>query len=58
MPEKVAEALEVAGAKRTLIVFEYFFSAHAIAEEGALDSMKKSVEHWKRALARGERRSS
>jgi sugar phosphate isomerase/epimerase len=58
VPEKVAEALEAAGAKRTFIVFEYFFSAHAIAEEGALDAMKQSVEHWKRALARGERRSS
>jgi D-erythrulose 1-phosphate 3-epimerase len=52
VPEKVAEALRAAGAEKSYIYFEYFFSAHAIAEEGALDSMRQSVEHWKKGLAR------
>ena len=52
VPEKVVQALESANAVRTAIVFEYFFSAHALAEEGALDSMKQSVAYWRAALER------
>jgi sugar phosphate isomerase/epimerase len=50
VPEKVIAALEKANAKRSVIVFEYFFSAHASSEEGALDSMKQSVAYWREAL--------
>jgi sugar phosphate isomerase/epimerase len=50
VPERVVKTLEKAKATRSVIVFEYFFSAHAINEEAALDSMKKSVAYWRKAL--------
>jgi D-erythrulose 1-phosphate 3-epimerase len=50
VPEKVIAALQNAHAGRCIIVFEYFFSAHAINEEGALDAMKQSVAYWQKAL--------
>ncbi len=50
VPEKVIATLQKAGAGRCVIVFEYFFSAHALSEEGALDAMKESVVYWQKAL--------
>jgi D-erythrulose 1-phosphate 3-epimerase len=55
VPEKVFDAVEKAGAQRTVIVFEYFFSAHALSEDGAIDDMKMSVAHWQKALTRVQR---
>jgi sugar phosphate isomerase/epimerase len=52
VPEKVFETIERSGARKTVIVFEVFFSAHAIPEEGALDNLKRSVEHWQEAHRR------
>ncbi len=31
--------------------FEYFFSAHALSEDSAVDDMRTSVNYWKEALA-------
>jgi D-erythrulose 1-phosphate 3-epimerase len=50
VPEKVVGALEQAGADKTVIVFEYFFSAHALSEDSAIEDMQKSVKHWREAL--------
>jgi D-erythrulose 1-phosphate 3-epimerase len=50
-PQKVVDALSQAGASRTIIVFEYFFSAHALSEDSAVDDMRTSVRFWKEALA-------
>ena len=55
VPEKVFDALERAGVQRTVIVFEYFFSAHALSEDGAIADMQTSVEHWREALSRVRR---
>jgi sugar phosphate isomerase/epimerase len=52
VPEKVFEIIEKSGVPKTIIVFEFFFSAHAIPEEGALDDLKKSVEYWQNAYRR------
>jgi sugar phosphate isomerase/epimerase len=52
VPEKIFETLERAGVDSTIIVFEFFFSAHAIPDEGALDNLKASVEYWQEALLR------
>jgi hypothetical protein len=51
-PERVLDALTRAGADRTSIVFEYFFSAHALSEETAIEDMRVSVRYWQEALAR------
>lgn len=51
-PEKIFETIESTGAKKTIIVFEFFYSAHAIPDESALDNLKISVEYWQRALQR------
>jgi len=51
-PERVFESIEEAGSERTIIVFEFFYSAHAIPEEGALDNLKASVEYWQKAIQR------
>ena len=50
IPEKVFKTIEDSGAKKTIIVFEFFYSAHAIPDEGALDNLKVSIEYWKKAL--------
>jgi hypothetical protein len=44
--------LKLQGRKKRVLVFEFFFSAHALSDESALDGMKKSVDYWKKALAR------
>jgi D-erythrulose 1-phosphate 3-epimerase len=49
-PEKVFEKIEESGAKKIIIVFEFFYSAHAIQDESALDNLKISVEYWKKAI--------
>jgi hypothetical protein len=49
VPEKVFETIEKSGVPKTVIVFEFFFSAHTIPEEGALDNLKRSVEFWQEA---------
>jgi sugar phosphate isomerase/epimerase len=52
VPERVIETLEEAGVERTVIVFEFFYSAHAIPDESALDNLKASVEYWQEAMNR------
>ena len=52
VPEKVFEAVEASGAERNILVFEYFYSAHALSDESVVDSMKVSVEFWQKALQR------
>jgi len=52
VPEKVFETIEKSGVKKTVIVFEFFFSAHAIPEESAVENLKRSVEHWQEAHRR------
>ena len=52
IPERVLEAIEASGAEEVILVFEFFFSAHALSDESALDGMKKSVDYWREALAR------
>ncbi len=52
VPEKVFESIEKAGSKKAIIVFEFFYSAHAIPDESALDNLKASVEYWQKALQR------
>ena len=52
VPEKVFETIEKSGIPKTIIVFEFFFSAHTIPEEGALDNLKRSVEFWQKAHRR------
>lgn len=54
-PEKVFAALELSGAERTIIVFEYFFSAHALSEDTAIADMRTSVQYWKEALGGSHR---
>jgi len=52
VPERVLEAIEASGAEEVILVFEFFFSAHALSDESALDGMKKSVDYWREALVR------
>lgn len=52
VPEKVFEAVEASGAERNILVFEFFYSAHALSDESVVDSMKVSVEFWQKALHR------
>jgi sugar phosphate isomerase/epimerase len=52
VPEKVFETVEKSGAPKTVIVFEFFFSAHAIPEEGVMENLKRSVEYWQEAYRR------
>jgi len=52
VPERIFETLEEAGVDRTIIVFEFFYSAHAIPDESALDNLKASVEYWQKAMSR------
>ncbi len=52
IPEKVFKTIEDSGAKKTIIVFEFFYSAHAIPDESALDNLKISVEYWQKAIQR------
>ena len=52
VPEKVFETIEESGAEKTIIVFEFFYSAHAIPDESALDNLKISVDYWRKALQR------
>jgi sugar phosphate isomerase/epimerase len=52
VPERIIETLEEAGVERTVIVFEFFYSAHAIPDEGALDNLKASVDYWQGVMSR------
>jgi len=52
VPEKIFEAIEQAGSKKTAIIFEFFFSAHAESDENAINNIKRSVEYWQEALHR------
>lgn len=52
VPEKVCEAIEASGAEKSILIFEFFFSAHALSDESAMDDMKRSVEYWQEALQR------
>jgi sugar phosphate isomerase/epimerase len=52
VPEKIFETLEESGVERTIIVFEFFYSAHAIPDESALDNLKASVDYWQEAMQR------
>ncbi len=52
VPEKVFETIEASGVEKTIIVFEFFYSAHAISDESALDNLKKSVDYWQKAFYR------
>lgn len=52
VPEKVFETIEQESAEETAIVFEFFFSSHAEADERVLDDLKYSVEYWQEALNR------
>lgn len=51
-PEKVFESIEESGSKKITIVFEFFYSAHAIPDENSLDNLKSSVEYWQKAIQR------
>ena len=50
VPEKLFEAIEASGSVKNILVFEFFFSAHALSDESALDNMKRSVEYWQEAV--------
>ncbi len=50
VPERIFETIEETGIEKTIIVFEFFYSAHAIPDESAIDNLKASVEHWQNAL--------
>jgi sugar phosphate isomerase/epimerase len=52
VPEKVFEIIEKAGVDKVVFVFEFFYAAHAIPDESAVDNLKKSVEYWQEALQR------
>ncbi|MDK2896315.1 MAG: hypothetical protein PWP04_435 [Candidatus Atribacteria bacterium] len=51
-PQKVLEAIEQSGAEEVVLVFEFFFSAHALSDEIVLSSMKESAEYWQEALTK------
>jgi sugar phosphate isomerase/epimerase len=51
-PERIFSAIEDTGIEKTIIIFEFFYSAHAIPDESAVDNLKKSVEYWQKALQR------
>ena len=51
-PERIFRAIEETGIEKTIIVFEFFYSAHAIPDESAIDNLKTSVEYWQKALQR------
>ena len=51
-PERIFQAIEETGIEKTIIVFEFFYSAHAIPDESAIDNLKTSVEYWQNALYR------
>jgi hypothetical protein len=50
VPERIFETIEAAGMEKTIIVFEFFYSAHAIQDESAIDNLKVSVDYWQKAL--------
>lgn len=50
VPEKLFDAIEESGSGKNILVFEFFFSAHALSDESILDNMKRSVEFWQKAL--------
>jgi len=50
--ERVIETLERSGVDKVQIVFEFFYSAHALADESVLENLKRSAEYWQEALAR------
>ena len=50
VPEKIFEIIEKSNVDETMIVFEFFYSAHAIPEESALDNLKISVDYWRKAI--------
>ncbi len=52
VPERVFEAIEASGAEKAIITFEFFYSAHAIPDESALENLKISVDYWQEALQR------
>lgn len=51
-PERIIDAVEQSGADRIQIVFEFFSSAHAGADESVVENLKQSVDYWREALAR------
>jgi sugar phosphate isomerase/epimerase len=51
-PDRIFHAIEETGIEKTIIVFEFFYSAHAIPDESAIDNLKMSVEYWQNALHR------
>ena len=51
-PERIFQAIEETGIEKSIIVFEFFYSAHAIPDESAIDNLKTSVEYWQNALHR------
>jgi sugar phosphate isomerase/epimerase len=51
-PERIFGVIEETGIEKTTIVFEFFYSAHAIPDESAVENLKKSVEYWQKALQR------
>jgi sugar phosphate isomerase/epimerase len=50
VPERIFETIENSGVEKTIIVFEFFYSAHAIPDESAISNLKASVEYWQNAL--------
>jgi sugar phosphate isomerase/epimerase len=50
VPERIFETIEAAGMEKTIITFEFFYSAHAIQDESAIDNLKVSVDYWQKAL--------
>jgi len=51
-PERIFQVIEETGIEKSIIVFEFFYSAHAIPDESAIDNLKTSVEYWQNALHR------
>jgi hypothetical protein len=52
IPDKVFEIIEKADINKVVIIFEFFYAAHAIPDESAVDNLKRSVEYWREALQR------
>ena len=52
IPEKIFEIIEESELDKVMIAFEFFYSAHAISEESALENLKISVDYWKKAISR------
>jgi sugar phosphate isomerase/epimerase len=50
VPDRIIETIEASGAQKVTLVFEFFYSSHALSDESALDNLKSSVEYWQNAL--------